>query len=384
MTRKAPLAQAQGLLWQDDIVGARKALSSIDTMSYPNAVLREVVLPGVDALCAWGEGRVRLARHLVSRADAWLKASGPGVDARALGALGMARALVTAESGDLDGALAIADGVEECARERRHVGEATAALLIRGRILLWQGEAQTARVVIASGRDELLVSCPTSAMTVLIDQLDALVMLRLGEGARAERLIRRLPNSPTRDLLAMRLLSASGAAPAARALTAMRPSTPRVAALRRLQLAEYFLGRDDNLTRSHLYAAATIAQEHDMALLLRDYPALLTTAADAAAQAAHDGLAGLLDAIRPPAGQRPRSPQVSAVAPVLPTAGVKLSAGERELVELLPTRSSNAQIAEKLGVSLNTVKTRLQRLYRKLGVSNRDDALAAVAQRSIR
>ena len=375
----APLEQALGLLWQDDIIGAREVLSSIGTMSYPNAVLREVVFPGIDALCAWGEGRVRQARHLVSRAEVWLNDSQPGVDARALGPLGMARALITAEAGDLDGALMIAQRVEEGSRERRHVSETTAAMLVRARILLWRGEASAARAVIASGREELLVACPTSAMTVLIDQLDALVLLRLGEGARAERLIRRLPDSPTRDLLAMRLLSAAGAVPAARALTSMRPSTPRIAALRRLQLAEYFVGRDANLTRSHLYAAASIAQEHGMTLLLRDYPALRRAAADAAAQTAHDGLTALLLADRP-AG-KPRVPPSPVPVPAAPAPGINLSTGERELLELLPTRSSNAQIAEQLGVSLNTVKTRLQRLYRKLGVSNRDDALAAVTRR---
>lgn len=374
----APLDHALGLLWQDDLAGARETLSSIDILGYPNAVMREVVLPGIDALCAWNEGRVRQARHLVTRADAWLDDSGPELDARTLGALGLARALVTAEAGDLEGALVIANNVEEGARARGHMSETTAAALARSRILLWMGDARAARAAVSGAREELLLAFPTSAMFVLVDQLEALVLLRLGEGARAERLIRRLPNSPVRDLLAMRLLSASGAAPAARALTSMRPSTPRIAALRRLQLAEYFLGRDETLTRSHLYAAAGIAAEHGMTLLLRDYPALRRAAQEAAARTAHDGLTALLQAER--AAVTPGVPKPPPPVQVAPVPGVNLSAGERELLELLPTRHSNAQIAEHLGVSLNTVKTRLQRLYRKLGVSNRDDALAAVAQ----
>ena len=376
----APLEQALGLLWQGEVAAARGVLAEVDTGFYPNAIMREVVHPGVDALVAWTEGRVRHARHMVARADAWLQDSGPELDSRALGALGIARALVKAESGDLEAALATIASVEEAARARAHTCETTAALLVRARVLLWMGNPRAAHEVLAAGREQLLVSCPSSAMKALIDELDALALLRLGEGVRAERLIRRLPNSAMRDLLAMRLLSASGAAPAAKALTSMRPRTPRIAALRRLELAAYFLGRDEALTRSHLYAAGAIAHEHGMTLLLRDYPALWPVARDAAERSAHEGLAVL---VQPEQTVNPQAPLPRfQPVPVAEPDGFKLSSGERDLLELLPTRSSNAQIAEQLGVSLNTVKTRLQRLYRKLGVSSRDDAVAVVSRRS--
>jgi LuxR family transcriptional regulator, maltose regulon positive regulatory protein len=55
---------------------------------------------------------------------------------------------------------------------------------------------------------------------------------------------------------------------------------------------------------------------------------------------------------------------------------------EREymVLTLLPTRLSNLEIAERLGVSLNTVKTHLKHIYRKLGVTGRSEAVA-VAER---
>jgi LuxR family maltose regulon positive regulatory protein len=40
------------------------------------------------------------------------------------------------------------------------------------------------------------------------------------------------------------------------------------------------------------------------------------------------------------------------------------------------THRSQRDLAEALGVSVNTVKTRLRRLYRKLGVNDREAALA--------
>ena len=50
---------------------------------------------------------------------------------------------------------------------------------------------------------------------------------------------------------------------------------------------------------------------------------------------------------------------------------------ERELTVLrfLPTMMSNAEIASEMFVSVNTVKTHLKHIYRKLDVSERRDAV---------
>ena len=49
------------------------------------------------------------------------------------------------------------------------------------------------------------------------------------------------------------------------------------------------------------------------------------------------------------------------------------------IVELLPTHLSYLQIGEELYVSVNTVKSNLKSIYRKLGVTNRFEAVAASA-----
>ncbi len=57
---------------------------------------------------------------------------------------------------------------------------------------------------------------------------------------------------------------------------------------------------------------------------------------------------------------------------------------EREFAVLryVPTRLSNREIAEELFVSINTVKSHIKNIYRKLGVTTRRDAVArAVALR---
>ncbi|MDH3683127.1 MAG: LuxR C-terminal-related transcriptional regulator [Acidimicrobiia bacterium] len=53
----------------------------------------------------------------------------------------------------------------------------------------------------------------------------------------------------------------------------------------------------------------------------------------------------------------------------------QLSPRELDIVRYLPTRMTNKQIASELYVSLNTVKSHLRSIYRKLGVTTRDDAI---------
>jgi LuxR family maltose regulon positive regulatory protein len=50
---------------------------------------------------------------------------------------------------------------------------------------------------------------------------------------------------------------------------------------------------------------------------------------------------------------------------------------ERAVLRYLPSRLSNAEIAAQLRISINTVKTHLKHIYRKLGVDGRRDAIAA-------
>jgi LuxR family transcriptional regulator, maltose regulon positive regulatory protein len=52
-----------------------------------------------------------------------------------------------------------------------------------------------------------------------------------------------------------------------------------------------------------------------------------------------------------------------------------LSERERTILRYLPTMMSNAEIASELFVSVNTVKTHLKSIYRKLGAARRRDAV---------
>jgi LuxR family maltose regulon positive regulatory protein len=53
-----------------------------------------------------------------------------------------------------------------------------------------------------------------------------------------------------------------------------------------------------------------------------------------------------------------------------------LTAREREVLALLPTHLSYESIAERLYVSLNTGKTHIKAIYRKLGTTSREEAVS--------
>lgn len=55
----------------------------------------------------------------------------------------------------------------------------------------------------------------------------------------------------------------------------------------------------------------------------------------------------------------------------LPPPVVKLTPREREIIDAIFSAASNRVIAQRLGISEQSVKNRLTGLYKKLGVGNR-------------
>ena len=63
--------------------------------------------------------------------------------------------------------------------------------------------------------------------------------------------------------------------------------------------------------------------------------------------------------------------------------GAVLSNREREILALLADGLVNKQIAARLGISTNTVKTHLELLFDKLGVATRAEAVATGVKRGL-
>ena len=62
---------------------------------------------------------------------------------------------------------------------------------------------------------------------------------------------------------------------------------------------------------------------------------------------------------------------------------VQLSPREREVLILLSRGLANREISEELGVSIETVKTHIERLYKRLAVNSRTDAVAKALRAGI-
>jgi DNA-binding CsgD family transcriptional regulator len=66
-----------------------------------------------------------------------------------------------------------------------------------------------------------------------------------------------------------------------------------------------------------------------------------------------------------------------------PSVEALLTNRERQVLGLLADGLGNKQIAARLGISTNTVKTHLELLFDKLGVSSRTEAVATAARRGL-
>jgi LuxR family maltose regulon positive regulatory protein len=91
-------------------------------------------------------------------------------------------------------------------------------------------------------------------------------------------------------------------------------------------------------------------------------------------------VARLLEAEHSRGGTGEKAPRVEAPPGDAP-AGLEepwggLSRRETEVLELLAQRLSRKEIAERLGLAPDTVKTYTRTLYRKLGANRRRDAVA--------
>ena len=107
------------------------------------------------------------------------------------------------------------------------------------------------------------------------------------------------------------------------------------------------------MAQGHLRKAARIAHANGLGQLLSPpEPGIVELAHDTGLEYQDDDLLRLLKARQAPSTElRVGAPETN------------LSRGELQLLSLLPTRAKNAEVAASLGVSINTVKTRLRRLY---------------------
>jgi LuxR family maltose regulon positive regulatory protein len=271
------------------------------------------------------------------------------------------------------GAAASAAAVLDTASEVQHVPYLVLGAVARARALASGGHLSDAVEQLESAGASLSRHSADGLLGQQVHRARVEIAVMSGERAEARHAFARLAQDRNRDLLEIRVLAMGGSvtpADVVRAVQRVRPASPREVVAARLAMAAATAATRRVEAAKHLREAAGLAYEQGMLLALRGCSEeVLVLASDLVAQGTDRSLAALVGALH-------RSTE-----PALPVA-VALSPGERHLLQRLGVSGSNRELAAELGISMNTLKTRLRRLYAKLGVHDRDAALHAARRGS--
>ena len=352
-------------LWHGDSEAARSELLTVSSRPRTNEYYRSMVIPALGAVLAASDGRAHRARFLADTSLAALEETGSiGVvddcDAR----LARARALV--DLGDPAAARLDVAEVEGRAVQVGHVGYLVLGAVARARVLAAGGDWPAAHQALEEARQVLRERAVGNALAQVVDAAVVEVAVESSDRALATRALERIPAGRARERLAIRVAGMGGSlteAEAVRLARSVRPAVPRDVVDARMLMAAVTAASRPAEAEMHLSAAATIAYELGMLRALSGRSEAVVVLAGRVAQRAHEpAVAALL------AGA---SASATASTPALPP----LSRGERELLDRLATSEGHRELAADLGISVNTLKTRLRRLYAKLGVHDRASAL---------
>lgn len=359
-------------LWLDQLDTARSMLEGASARPGTREYFRHVGLPALRACLASHEGRAFRARHLAEQAlngTRELGQLGRLDDADAL--LGRAWASI-----DLDDPAAATEDAELLLARAEAVGHVTYRVLALGALARAQacrGATQEAISTCERARAVLRAEVPGSELLATIDRTELRVRIEAGDRAGAIAVLRRSPPSPARDRATARLALRPATEPSRRTST-RTPTEPRQAVEARLLSASAAVSSHPTEAERQLRAAAEIAVDAGMLTALRGYPEPLRVLADLVSTRPDAGAVAVLAA-----HTRLPSPAVHAPSPH----PARLSDGEKTLLSLMASHRGHAELAGALGVSVNTVKTRLRRLYRKLGVSDHDSAVREAHSRGL-
>lgn len=293
-----------------------------------------------------------------------------GHDAPARSTAWLALALIARRREEFDRAEALLDALEVTgATERRGVGVWVATE--RALLALANSGPAAATAVLDSRRASVHPSMPDGVLArrraaeayvlVTSDQLEA-GQAALDDGFGSE--------SSETMAARTRVALSRGDAATARALLYGWPREAQPRAGRALRLWTSVLDHLDGRAETALSAMAEVAAEAES-----EGDVELFTMAGSLAM----GPVRALYRAAPTPFLRSLVERQTMVTQAKPVKGLPEQLTDREHMVLmyLPTRQSNAEIAERLGVSLNTVKTHLKHVYRKLDVVGRSEAVDA-------
>jgi LuxR family transcriptional regulator, maltose regulon positive regulatory protein len=385
-----PEHRTLGLLWFA-LGAARLRRWEINEARYAlNHAGRQLAAGGLTELCARARGWHALAGAWYGDLAAAEKAAGELTDGGASRdpAAASLAALVSAQVNlardDLTAARKLLDDADAHSADSRQLpGEpdlGLVAALIRARIALADGDATGARGLVLRMRDTSAARDPQ--LDGVLTVLDCEIALRTGDAGRARMTLGSEADGPRREqaerlLMLGRLLLSE--ADFRGALEAIGPCLDgsadgvtlqvKVAALLAATIANRRLGRT-GAAAEFLEQALALAEPDDACgvFLAAGQPirSAITVLVQPTSRSAR--FAGRIlerfDIQVPHAGGGPGQ------------SDVPLTDSELAVLRFLPSHMTNQEIAEALFLSINTVKTHLRSVYRKLGVASRREAIA--------
>jgi LuxR family maltose regulon positive regulatory protein len=320
------------------------------------------------ALALAFEGRMRQAAERAEEVIALAAGAGDG-SGPACAPAHLALAAARREWLDGPGAERALDLAESALRGSSERG--LQLVLARSRVLLDAGQPSAAATALRVGHFRLGGHPVPCALRAAVSAHDARVLLASGEGAAARAALHP-PDAPELAVIRARILLLEQDPEAARECLLDRALIGAPVAVRveaetlRAVIRDALL--DHDAAAAAIERALDAAQRHDLRrCLLGAGPRLLAVLhRHARGVTAHGALTAELVGVLEGRTAGTAVPQL--LADVLT---------ERELAILryLPTIMSNREIARQLYVSVNTVKTHLKQIYRKLGVASRRDAI---------
>ncbi|MGA8046543.1 MAG: LuxR C-terminal-related transcriptional regulator [Dermatophilaceae bacterium] len=364
--QSAAFLTARALVWTGRPSEAIELLSAHSRRPGTRIFYTDVSGPSLRALTAAADGRSHRAYALARHAMTALDRVGPlgrldDCDAR------LARAMACVDLDRPEDAAVEAETVVSQATAVGHVTYRVLGLVALATARGAQGIREEAARHLEEARLTVREEAPGSCLMGAVDLADLRMSTETGDSERARALLGRVPGGVERGLHALRLEGRGASVDVLRRRVGPTEA-PRHAVTARLLLATASASGRPLEAQAQLIAAADLAYEMGLYRALVGWPAhVIVLAERTARERPSDALARLLDAARPK-----KAPP--------PFVAGRLTLGDRELLTVLAGAPSVAGVAADLGVSVNTVKTRLRRLYAKLEVHGRDEAVRRARQ----
>jgi LuxR family maltose regulon positive regulatory protein len=362
----------------DDLDGVRLLAAAENRARRRSPVLQAMVLPSARSAAEYEAGYLHLAERLAR--DALAVAADIGAHDH-LGRADALRALggVLLERNDIDEAERLLEESVRVAEGRRPPFEFV-SVLEQAWLFVAQHQIDDALETVARART--ILPRPSPVFTARADVVETRLHLLIGEIDAAERISTSMPAGTRKALSNARVALARHRPDAVRAcLDSLDSATlwPRHALERalletRLAILEH---RDREDVDELLELALGIAErEGYVRTIVLESPDLGDAFDQALRRAPIDSHTSVI-----------ASAFEQYVTPALrlhePWSGATLSQRELTVLRYLASRMSNREIASELYISLNTLKTHVKSIYRKLDVSSRSEAVAAGRARAL-